>query len=463
MVSVIFGKGISITGDRRRNRFSKNIWRQVQWKSKAEEVARTELMRYKGRDTQTLYISKVNGNTDCREYFGVKMLSNVDKDVKEITRYKIPHRKRDEIMTDLMMKALEDRELRLLRDQYENRRATTNDEAEDPDGEDSQTIETWEMENIDRQIKNALMRICWKGKAGWVNISDPCLGVIEQHSARDDLLKTMAKIEKIVPWCTKLDVSNIVRKEPFKKYGNCILCYWKGRKNTSCRRYECKNNIFGRVMNFTNGAGYYINPDLLHTVMSLGFTFMGSEDLITEEDGTSEDVCLPLQSDEYILDIPCVSKLLWYARMYEENDEENLKHVMNEVVTTYDILYEIYRVYEGLIEHEKAKRSELWLWCEHKGRIGETGLDHLTRLMINVLQSPTGMTALKVICANHDGQREEEAAAVQQQQEHDRERANLVPDRNNNDVQDINNIRRRRDDDNGEERNVRPRWGVPPP
>ena len=179
MVSVIFGKGISITGDRRRNRFSKNIWRQVQWKSKAEEVARTELMRYKGRDTQTLYISKVNGNTDCREYFGVKMLSNVDKDVKEITRYKIPHRKRDEIMTDLMMKALEDRELRLLRDQYENRRATTYDEAEDPDREDSQTIETWEMENIDRQIKNALMRICWKGKAGWVHISDPCLGVIE--------------------------------------------------------------------------------------------------------------------------------------------------------------------------------------------------------------------------------------------------------------------------------------------
>ena len=47
-------------------------------------------------------------------------------------------------------------------------------------------------------------------------------------------------------------------------------------------------------MNFTNGAGYYINPELLRTVMSDGFTYIGDEDLITQEDGTSEDVCLPL-------------------------------------------------------------------------------------------------------------------------------------------------------------------------
>ena len=51
-----------------------------------------------------------------------------------------------------MMKALEDRELRLLRHQYKNRRAMTYNAAEDSDGYDPNTIDTMEMESIDQQI-----------------------------------------------------------------------------------------------------------------------------------------------------------------------------------------------------------------------------------------------------------------------------------------------------------------------
>ena len=75
-------------------------------------------------------------------------MSNVDKNVKEITWYKISQRKRDKIITDLTIKALSDRELRQLRDKYKNRRAMTYNTAKDSDGYNLHDLETREIEGI---------------------------------------------------------------------------------------------------------------------------------------------------------------------------------------------------------------------------------------------------------------------------------------------------------------------------
>ena len=78
--------------------------------------------------------------------------------------------------------------------------------------------------------------------------------------------------------------------------------------------------------------------------------------------------------------------------MYDEYEVNNLKHVMNEVVTTYDVMSEIYLVHNRLARRESTKRSELWLWdqTEMKWREKNKKSLYITR----VYESMTSLTGI---------------------------------------------------------------------
>ena len=201
---------------------------------------------------------------------------------------------------------------------------------------------------INREIREELLLLCLKQKPKWIAVDDIDSIRLLPLGCKSKLPIFERELRRLVPLCVPVDTDNIVNNTPFGEYGNCILCYKKGRLNKRCGRDPCRNHIFGRIMIFTNLQGYYINPDLIETVLKNeeGDADVNKEELLCEEDSVSYDVCLPLECDEYILKpFYCTFKLLWYAHMYDEYEVNNLKHVMNEVVTTYDVMSEIYLVH----------------------------------------------------------------------------------------------------------------------
>ena len=149
--------------------------------------------------------------------------------------------------------------------------------------------------------------------------------------------------------CTSVDTNNIVKRTLCDDYGNCILCYRKGKHNMKCGRDFCRDNIFGQIMIFTNMESNYINLDLIETVLNKDQVVadMDDEEILNTEDNISSDVCLLLECNEYVSKkFSYTFKLLWYVHMYNKNEVNNLKYMVNEIVTIYNAIGEIYLTYK---------------------------------------------------------------------------------------------------------------------
>ena len=69
---------------------------------------------------------------------------------------------------------------------------------------------------------------------------------------------------------------------------------------------------------------------------------------------------LPLKVGEHVKNrVISMCKLLWYAQMHNSDGRENIKYIMNEVVTTYDVMLEIQQTYIQLIVYEQRMRPTL--------------------------------------------------------------------------------------------------------
>ena len=73
---------------------------------------------------------------------------------------------------------------------------------------------------------------------------------------------------------------------------------------------------------------------------------MEDELLETKDSIVVEDVYFPLQVNEYISTdtFPCVFKLLYLSIINNNHDKNNFIHVMNEVVTTSEIMQKVLKV-----------------------------------------------------------------------------------------------------------------------
>ena len=202
-------------------------------------------------------------------------------------------------------------------------------------------------------------------------------------------------------------------------------------------------------MVFTNRYEYYINPDLVHLI----FADRDVPDTINtsqEQNGRSYDMCVPLESNEYMdKTYKCMFKLFWYALMYNSEESTQLKHVMNEIVTTYDVSCEVVRCYSRLVLNEKRSREKLSFW-DWRQRVTWNEPINPEMQLYDRLLCPFGIATLLAWI--------EQGNAAAEQQERDGENANLVREEDN-DVQADNNARRGRKVESDEERNVRPRRG----
>ena len=96
-------------------------------------------------------------------------------------------------------------------------------------------------------------------------------------------------------------------------------------------------------MDFKNIDRWYINPYLIKAVLRDKKTHPPKEEMAVNQDNISHDIYLPLESYEFVFNWEvCISKLLKYAQIYDGKETENMLHMMNEIVTTYNILKEMY-------------------------------------------------------------------------------------------------------------------------
>ena len=111
-------------------------------------------------------------------------------------------------------------------------------------------------------------------------------------------------------------------------------------------------------------SGYYINPDLIHLVLNSERKLPTSKiDAAHLKETTSYEVCLPLEQDGYMKkDFNCMTKLFWYAQMYDKNETTRLLHVMNEVATECKVLMEMNSTYVCLVVQEYRNRATLLFW-----------------------------------------------------------------------------------------------------
>ena len=115
-------------------------------------------------------------------------------------------------------------------------------------------------------------------------------------------------------------------------------------------------------MNFTNTIGWYINLILIQAILCEDLGQMEDEG-IGILDGKSEDVCLPLEVDAHVEHRAMSGcKLLYYVQMHNGGERENIKYIIKEVFTTYNILVEIQHMFVQLMMHEQRMRPLLWMW-----------------------------------------------------------------------------------------------------
>ena len=67
-------------------------------------------------------------------------------------------------------------------------------------------------------------------------------------------------------------------------------------------------------MVFINIDGWFINRYLIKAVLGNEVSSSPEKETTVNQDSITEELCLPLESDEYIVNKEgCLSKLLWYA------------------------------------------------------------------------------------------------------------------------------------------------------
>lgn len=307
--------------------FPRNIWKNIsgsRGNGIVEQIARRQIM-------QTNQLKTLQLENFKREIFEVRMLTNVNVDTNVITRYKLSKEKKDVITMDIMTEASSHETLTMYRENY-----------------GSTDISHDDRERLKEKIRIELLRICWGHTARWITERDEVFSYpIGKILDVENFTFLMTELELLVQICKRLDVSQIVKTTRYDNYGNCVLCFGKGRCNTRCQEYSCSMNMYGRIVIFKNMNGAYINPTLIHYV--LGNNNSENPDNITKflYDSASPEICLPLENNEYTeTSFICMNKLLWYAQMYDSAEKNNLKHVMNEVVTTFDVMQEMYYMCE---------------------------------------------------------------------------------------------------------------------
>ena len=381
------------------------------------------------------------------ELFGIREFPNIN--IKEKTRecYEFTDVKRLEVVSHMLMTAITNRKLKRLRALYtkEDTRpivihGVVAETAKKSMQERAERTKKEKLNRYNRDIKDGLYKICYNELARWVEKA-----TISPNDWQwtKDVRKRIKHLKEYRTLCEGLNIETIISQEPYEKYGNCAICFRRGMRGARCE-YSCGHKRYGCVMVFKNMSGYYINPDLIHLVLYTNRKLPTSTiDPAYAKKTTSYEVCLPLERDDYIKkDFICMTKLFWYAQMYDKNETTRLLHVMNEVATECEVLMEMNRTYVCFTVQEYRNRTTLLFW-DWKA---EDEADHDTSIN-NKLQGLFSIPELKGWI---------EQGSVEQQ-EHDGERTNLADE--NNDA------RRNREDESAEVRNVRPRlrWGEQSP
>lgn len=438
------------------------IWRKgINWNDPAMQVSRAALEG----DIRRMNILQ----PQCHRFEVIK-LPNIDINIEraERTAYTIAEEKYNDIIATLIMEVLASDDFARLRNEYE-----TVDRSANPinmifnvrnEGNSVRGINygRWERnvrvnrtrdqeKEFTKRFFDKFIEICWRFRSSWVKLKETtCEGSIFMSSVAV-FRGVVKRIRKVATICEGLDIDNIVKKKPFDAYGNCMICFSRGPHNTRCRREGCGQHVYSRIMCFTNVEGWFINPCLIEAVMGGRWSTTRAEGPL-QQDSTTQKLCLPLDTDEYFLNHEvCLSKLLWYAQIYNEEEKELMLHVMNKVSTTYEVLMEMEKLCMLLGVQERKKRTQMWMWAH----LQTTYMERPYRQMMTT----TGMSAMPIII------REIRATSRPVvQQERDGENANLDPEENGNDqedalVNDVQDNRRDRDEETDDERNVRPRWG----
>ena len=325
--------------------YPRNIWKQGSNTGIKYEIAETARLGFEGR------LRTIPKDECIRETLECIQLKNVDIQTNTIKKYRMSLQQQEKMLKDLMMDVWEDTELGRLRNNYERT----------PFSQDQNGIIM--RTGIEEQISTAVLRLCWKNVASFIVHRHESYQDIGKYLDEEMLRGKMEQLNYVESLCGTMKIESIVKRSSYGDYGNCILCYGKGRRNTKCnRRYDCSNSMYGGIMIFKNLDGYYINPDLLDIVLG-GLNGKVSEEGKRVEESVSYEICLPINYNEYMeTTFLCEYKLLWYAQMYDESSTDLLKHVMNEVVTTFDVMNEMYKVYKVLLIRERNNRSLLWFW-----------------------------------------------------------------------------------------------------
>ena len=289
-----------------------------------------------------------------------------------------------------------------------------------------------------------------------------------ERMKRTNLKRHIRTLQELARICVSMDHRDVVRTTRYQDFGNCGLCFRKGRVNSRCMNVRCQDGLYGRVVAFKNFNHQYINPDIVH--LTLNDTLLPTE-YSEREDIETPEVILPVEHNEYRVYTAteagclCEYKLLWYAHMHEERDTYKLLHVMNEVIMTYDLLRHVFminnrlqrfcvNVYENREVNDTYQKIKWYGWWYHYS-FYTWGIDSSYKGRDLVLsRTILGIPIVHILYQQALLQRTVE------QQERDGENANLVREENH-DVQENNDARRDREDESEEERNVRPRRRSP--
>ena len=237
--------------------------------------------------------------------------------------------------------------------------------------------------------EHQLTALCWRNTISWVkkqeNDHDACVFDKNPLKLKNQLIEHGNKIKGLAHLCADLDVSKIVNKEPSEHYGNCVQCYGIDTVGIYCRRSGCNYGHLSHIVRFKNNADEYMNPKLIHDILYKRCTkFMEDELLETKDSIVVEDVYFPLQVNEYISTdtFPCVFKLLYLSIINNNDDKDNFIHVMNEVVTTSEIMQEVLKVisqFEAkandvrqLIRHEHNQSKKAPTLSQNESRVRST-------------------------------------------------------------------------------------------
>ena len=373
--------------------------------------------------------------------FETVKLSNYNERTGQVERYK------------LSWKEQQNEAMRLAREQYNIHRTFMDHPEEIVEGDD------------------VLLSNVWEQLPEWLKI----YRCHTERMKKPNLERHIRTLQELARTCVSMDPKDVVRTTRYRDFGNCGLCFRKGRVHSRCMNERCQDGLYGRVVVFKNFNHQYINPDIVH--LTLNDALLPTE-YAEREDIDTPEVILPVEHDEYRVYTAteagclCEYKLLWYAHMHDERDTYKLLHVMNEVIVMYNLLRHVFminnrlkrfciNVYENREVNGTYRKIKWYGWWYHYS-FYSWGIDTNYKGRDLVLsRTILGIPIVNILYQQALLQRTVE------QQERDGENANLVQEENydvqeeNHDVQENNDARRDREDEDEEERNVRQRRGSP--